>query len=78
MNIFKKRSLDAVLVLGDRYELLGVATAAMNLRIPLIHLHGGETTEGAVDEAIRHSLTKDVLSSFYKLRRLQKAGYSIR
>lgn len=55
---FQKTEPDAVLVLGDRYELLGVATAAMNLRIPLIHLHGGETTEGAVDEAIRHSLTK--------------------
>ncbi len=55
---FQKAKPDAVLILGDRYELLGVATAAMNLRIPLIHLHGGETTEGAVDEAIRHSLTK--------------------
>lgn len=57
-DYFEESNPDAVLVLGDRYELLGVATAAMNLRIPLVHLHGGETTEGAVDEAIRHSLSK--------------------
>ena len=47
-----------MLVLGDRYETLGVCIAAMNERIPIIHLYGGETTEGAIDEAIRHSITK--------------------
>src|SRR6056300_1415902 len=47
-----------MLVLGDRYELLSAAAAAMVARIPVAHLHGGETTEGAFDEAIRHSITK--------------------
>jgi len=49
---------DMLLVLGDRYEILAAATAAMIARIPIAHLHGGETTEGAFDEAIRHSITK--------------------
>jgi len=49
---------DVVLILGDRYELLGPAIASLLQRIPLAHLHGGELTEGAVDESIRHSLTK--------------------
>ncbi len=49
---------DALLVLGDRYETLAICCAAMNARIPIFHMHGGETTEGAVDEAIRHSITK--------------------
>ncbi len=55
---FEECKPDAVLVLGDRYETLAVCCAAMNARIPIFHLHGGETTEGAIDEAIRHSLTK--------------------
>ena len=49
---------DMLLVLGDRYEILAAATAAMSARVPIAHLHGGETTEGAIDEAIRHSITK--------------------
>jgi GDP/UDP-N,N'-diacetylbacillosamine 2-epimerase (hydrolysing) len=49
---------DMLLVLGDRYELLSAAAAAMVARIPIAHLHGGETTEGTFDEAIRHSITK--------------------
>lgn len=49
---------DLMLVLGDRYELLSAAAAAIVARIPIAHLHGGETTEGAFDEAIRHSITK--------------------
>ncbi len=49
---------DLLLVLGDRYETMAVSCAAMNARIPIAHLYGGETTEGAVDEAIRHSITK--------------------
>jgi len=47
-----------ILLLGDRYELLASSCAAMFSKIPIIHLHGGETTEGAFDEAIRHSITK--------------------
>ena len=49
---------DLLLVLGDRYEILAAASAAMIAQVPIAHLHGGETTEGAFDEAIRHSITK--------------------
>ncbi len=49
---------DILLVLGDRYEILAAAQAALVARIPIAHVHGGESTEGAIDEAIRHSLTK--------------------
>ncbi|GGG84527.1 UDP-N-acetylglucosamine 2-epimerase [Paenibacillus radicis (ex Gao et al. 2016)] len=49
---------DIVVVLGDRYEIMVAAQAAMIANIPIAHLHGGERTEGAVDEAIRHSITK--------------------
>lgn len=55
---FDESMPDALMVLGDRYETLAVCCAAMNARIPIVHLYGGETTEGAVDEAIRHSITK--------------------
>lgn len=49
---------DIVVVLGDRYEIFSAVSAAMIARIPIAHLDGGETTEGAFDEAIRHSITK--------------------
>jgi UDP-hydrolysing UDP-N-acetyl-D-glucosamine 2-epimerase len=49
---------DAVLVLGDRFEILAAATAALALSIPLIHLEGGQITQGAVDDAIRHAISK--------------------
>lgn len=49
---------DLVVLLGDRYEILAAATAALIERIPVAHLHGGEITEGAYDDAIRHSITK--------------------
>lgn len=49
---------DLLVLIGDRYESLAAAEAAMCLRIPIAHISGGETTEGAIDEAIRHSLTK--------------------
>lgn len=49
---------DIVVILGDRYEILMAASAAMIARIPIAHIHGGEKTEGAIDEAIRHSITK--------------------
>ena len=47
-----------IVILGDRYEMLGVATAAMCLTIPIAHLHGGELTQGAIDDSIRHAITK--------------------
>lgn len=49
---------DLMLVLGDRYEILSAAAAAMVARVPIAHLHGGESTEGSIDEMIRHSITK--------------------
>jgi GDP/UDP-N,N'-diacetylbacillosamine 2-epimerase (hydrolysing) len=49
---------DILVVLGDRYEVFSAVSAAMIARIPIAHIHGGEKTEGAFDEAIRHSITK--------------------
>lgn len=57
-DYFAERRPDALIVLGDRYETLAVCCTAMNARIPIVHIHGGETTEGAVDEVIRHAITK--------------------
>ena len=55
---FSRRRPDIVLVLGDRFEMHAAASAAVPLRIPLAHIHGGESSEGAFDEALRHSITK--------------------
>ena len=49
---------DIVILLGDRYEMLAAAQAAMVASIPIAHISGGETTEGVIDEAIRHTVTK--------------------
>ena len=49
---------DILVVLGDRYEIFSAVTAAMIARIPIAHIHGGEATEGLIDEAIRHSISK--------------------
>lgn len=57
-DYFSDRSFDMLLLLGDRYETLAVAIAAMNAGIPIAHMHGGEITEGAIDDAIRHAITK--------------------
>jgi len=51
-------SPDIVLVLGDRFEIFAGASAAYLLRIPIAHIHGGEVTEGAVDDALRHAISK--------------------
>jgi len=55
---FEELKPDILIVLGDRYEIFSVVSTAMIARIPIVHLHGGETTEGAFDESIRHSITK--------------------
>lgn len=55
---YKKLKPDIIVVLGDRYELLAAAYCATIYRIPICHIHGGETTIGAIDEATRHSITK--------------------
>ncbi len=55
---FDRLKPDLFVVLGDRYETLAVCIAAMNQRIPIAHLYGGEITVGAVDDSIRHAITK--------------------
>ena len=57
-GLFLEEKYSAVLLLGDRYETLAMAIAAGNTRTPVFHLCGGDTTEGALDEWIRHSITK--------------------
>ena len=49
---------DLIVVLGDRYEILAAVTAALFYKIPVAHLHGGEISEGAYDDSIRHAITK--------------------
>lgn len=75
-SCFKKLNPDLVLVLGDRYEIFAAAISAMLSRIPIAHLHGGEATEGLIDEPIRHSISKMshlhfVASEEYKNRVIQ-------
>lgn len=55
---YERLKPDMIVVLGDRYEIFSAVTAASIAKIPVAHLHGGETTEGAFDEAFRHSITK--------------------
>ena len=55
---FEARRPELLVVLGDRFETFAVCAAAVNSRIPIAHLHGGETTEGAMDECFRHAITK--------------------
>ncbi len=55
---FEELKPDILIVIGDRYEIFSATSTAMIARIPIVHLHGGETTEGAFDESIRHSITK--------------------
>lgn len=57
-DYFVAEKPDCLLLLGDRYETLAVAIAASNAKIPIIHLYGGEKTEGAIDESMRHAITK--------------------
>ncbi len=57
-DVFKELKPDLIVVLGDRFEIFAAVATALVARIPVAHLHGGETTEGAFDEAIRHSITK--------------------
>ncbi|WP_019123263.1 UDP-N-acetylglucosamine 2-epimerase [Brevibacillus massiliensis] len=57
-DAFDRLKPDLVVILGDRYEMLAAAQAALIAKIPIAHIAGGDTTEGAFDEAIRHSITK--------------------
>ena len=57
-SVFEQLKPDMVVILGDRYEMLVAASAALIFGIPIAHLHGGEITEGAFDDSIRHAITK--------------------
>jgi len=57
-QVYSRFRPDILLVLGDRFEMFAAVIAAMPHTIPIAHIHGGETTEGAIDEAIRHAITK--------------------
>ncbi|MGL4673203.1 UDP-N-acetylglucosamine 2-epimerase [Cetobacterium sp.] len=77
---FEENKFDAVMILGDRYEILSVAIAAAIHNIPLIHLHGGEKTLGNYDEFIRHAITKMsklhlVSTEEYRRRVIQMGEY---
>jgi GDP/UDP-N,N'-diacetylbacillosamine 2-epimerase (hydrolysing) len=80
---FEELKPDLVLLLGDRYETLAAASSAMLMNIAIAHIHGGEITEGAVDEQIRHSITKMSYLHFcstetYRLRVIQMGEDPIR
>lgn len=55
---FQSLKPDMVVILGDRTEMLAVASAAVTMKIPIVHLHGGEESQGAIDNSIRHAITK--------------------
>jgi len=57
-DAYQQLSPDIIVLLGDRFEIFAAAAAALIAKIPIAHIHGGETTEGAFDEALRHSITK--------------------
>ena len=57
-KLFKTDKPDLLVVLGDRYEIISACLAGTFFRIPIAHIHGGESTEGLIDEAMRHSITK--------------------
>ena len=57
-NAYRDTQLDLLVLLGDRFEMLAAAIAALPLRIPVAHLHGGELTQGAMDDSIRHAISK--------------------
>lgn len=57
-KVYRKLKPDIIVVLGDRFELLGVVASALVSRVPVAHIQGGELTQGAFDESIRHAITK--------------------
>ncbi len=56
-SYLRNKQIDAIIVLGDRYEIFAAAVAALNLRIPIIHIAGGQTTHGAIDDCFRHCIS---------------------
>ena len=77
-GLFYDRKYNAVMILGDRYEMLAIAMAAVNTRTAVFHLCGGDISEGAIDDCIRHSITKMSYLHFptneYSKRRIIQLG----
>jgi len=71
-DVLQRLRPDMMVVLGDRFEVFSAVTAALVAGIPVAHLHGGETTEGAFDEALRHSITKMSHLHFVSAEEYQK------
>lgn len=57
-QVFSRKAPDMLLLMGDRFEFFAAASAALPFRIPVAHIHGGELSEGAIDDAMRHAITK--------------------
>ncbi len=57
-EVLEREAIDLVVILGDRFEMLAAATAALMMRVPMVHIAGGEISEGAIDDSIRHAITK--------------------
>lgn len=57
-GVFERLNLDFLVVLGDRYELIPICYCAVNAKVPIAHISGGEITEGAIDDSVRHCVTK--------------------
>lgn len=77
-DAFNRLSPDLVIVLGDRFEMLAAAQAALLAKLPIAHIAGGDITEGAFDEAIRHSITKmsqlHFVTNTHSARRVRQLG----
>ena len=58
VQVFKHNKIDKIIILGDRYEIFAAVQAAAFLKLKIIHIHGGEITEGVIDDNVRHSITK--------------------
>lgn len=71
-DAFTRLQPDILLLLGDRFETLAAATTALLLNIPIAHIHGGEITEGSVDEQIRHAITKMSCLHFTSAKKYQQ------
>lgn len=77
-RLIERVNPDGVILLGDRYEILGAATAALIANVPIVHLHGGEISEGAIDNQIRHAVSKmaslHLVATAQSASRLQSMG----
>lgn len=77
-DVFARLAPDMLVILGDRYELMPAATAALLMDIPIAHISGGDVTEGAIDDSIRHALTKlaalHLVSSKEAVKRVLQMG----